>query len=292
MQKSGPAQTTYAAEHTKDFFINCSTNLALWGPETNHTPILSILELEIPHTQAESNRNFHNTDWEKFNKSLQLKLEALGPPGAIVTQEDFQGAAHRLNKTIQNTIEEVVPLTKPSPHSKWWWTHELTLLRREVAKPSYESYKARGLPDHPKGNELWIANKYISVEAVDGGPSRIPTLKLRLLGHNEELASTNEEKGTALASSFFPPPPDLSSVPIDYEYPTLVDSPGPITTAQIEKSIAKLSPYKAPGPDGISNTVLINCTEVLIPYLLPHFQTVCTLQIYHDPWREFIMAVL
>ncbi|KIK79092.1 hypothetical protein PAXRUDRAFT_162220, partial [Paxillus rubicundulus Ve08.2h10] len=81
-------------------------------------------------------------------------------------------------------------------------------MRHKVAKLSYESYKARALPYHPsheehrvlrnqyaeaiketkkkhwldwleaiEGNELWIANKYISAAGGDGGPSKIPTLK-------------------------------------------------------------------------------------------------------------------
>ncbi|KAF8835394.1 hypothetical protein BDN67DRAFT_860438, partial [Paxillus ammoniavirescens] len=104
--------------------------------------------------------------------------------------------------------------------------------------------------------------------------------------------SSNDKKSAALAKSFFPPPPNISSVPADYEYPSPVEPPGPITKAQVEKCIAKLSPYKAPGPDGISNAILKFSSEALTPYLLPLFQAVFALNTYHEPWRDFITVVL
>ncbi|KIJ19214.1 hypothetical protein PAXINDRAFT_109764 [Paxillus involutus ATCC 200175] len=111
----------FCTEHTEDSFISCNTNPALCGPKTDHVPILSILELEIPHAQSESNCNFRNTDWVEFNKSLSLRLNSLGPPCTIVTQASFQEAASRLTRVIQEMIEEVVPLSRSSPHSKRWW---------------------------------------------------------------------------------------------------------------------------------------------------------------------------
>ncbi|KAF8835919.1 hypothetical protein BDN67DRAFT_862921, partial [Paxillus ammoniavirescens] len=99
-------------------------------------------------------------------------------------------------------------------------------------------------------------------------------------------------KSLALTKSFFPPPPVTSSIPTEYEYPTPVKSSGPITEALVEKSILKLSPYKAPGPNGISNAVFKFCSKALIPYLLLLFRAAFTLNTYHDPWREFTTAVL
>ncbi|KAI6017341.1 hypothetical protein PISMIDRAFT_121391 [Pisolithus microcarpus 441] len=69
----------------------------------------------------------------------------------------------------------------------------------------------------------------------------------------------NEEKGQALASAFFPPPPLDSSVPLNYDYPIPVDTLDAIMEENINRNIARLSLYKAPGPDGISNSVLISC---------------------------------
>ncbi|KIK79091.1 hypothetical protein PAXRUDRAFT_102194, partial [Paxillus rubicundulus Ve08.2h10] len=111
----------FCSEHTEDSFISCTTNPALCGPKTDHIPILSTLKLEMPHVHSESNRNFHNMDWIEFNSLLLPRLESLGPPSPIVTQAEFQEAARNLTKVLQETIEEIVPLSKPSPHSKCWW---------------------------------------------------------------------------------------------------------------------------------------------------------------------------
>ncbi|KAH7917994.1 hypothetical protein BV22DRAFT_986900, partial [Leucogyrophana mollusca] len=54
----------------------------------------------------------------------------------------------------------------------------------------------------------------------------------------------------------------------------------------------KLSPYKAPGPDGICNLVFKKCADIIIPYLLPLFQAVFWLQTYYPPWKEFTTVVL
>ena len=105
------------------------------------------------------------------------------------------------------------------------------------------------------------------------------------------VASTNDEKSTALATSF-PPPLSQSSVPDDAEYPNPVPDPPDITIEQIEHSINKLSPMKAPGPDGIKNIVFKKCSKTLAPHLLCLFRTVFLLKTYFDPWQEFITVVL
>ncbi|KAG2340108.1 hypothetical protein BDR05DRAFT_834234, partial [Suillus weaverae] len=46
----------------------------------------------------------------------------------------------------------------------------------------------------------------------------------------------------------------------------------PITDEQIFRAIAKLSPYKAPGPNGVCNCVYKNCADLLVPYMGPIFR--------------------
>ncbi|KAG2052427.1 hypothetical protein BDR06DRAFT_1056967 [Suillus hirtellus] len=115
--------------------------------------------------------------------------------------------AKSVTRAITSTAKACVPLAKPCPHSKRWWTRTLSDLRKQVAKLSRKSHQMRGLPDHPchrehktlknryadeiaatkkqhwqdwlediKGNDLWTANHYISSTPSDGGKSCIPTL--------------------------------------------------------------------------------------------------------------------
>ncbi|KAJ8579808.1 hypothetical protein M405DRAFT_855106 [Rhizopogon salebrosus TDB-379] len=101
----------FCTDHTSDSFLSCTTNPALHGPATDHVPILSIIDLEIPHTTTEIKHNFR------------------------------ENAAHQLTLTISNAIERHIPKSRLNPLSKRWWTKDLTLLRREVAKLSHLSYR-------------------------------------------------------------------------------------------------------------------------------------------------------
>lgn len=309
----------FCTDHTSDSFIRCSTNPALRGPATDHLPILSILDLEIPRATTEEKHNYRETDWDEFNTLLAAELDKIPPAQPLVTDEEFQQAARNLTNAIQRTVEQKVPKSKPNPHSKRWWTRDLTILRREVAKLSHRSYKLRDDTDHPcheeyrtkrnqyseeikrtkkehwvnwlekiNGNDIWIANNYLTAAAGDGGLSRIPTLRRP----DGTSADTNEEKSAALAQTFFPPPPATSSVPEDAIYPTPVATPAPITDSQLSRSIAKLSPYKAPGPDGICNIVFTRCATLLKPFLTHLFSAVFTLKTYYSPWRDFTTVVL
>ncbi|KAJ8584195.1 hypothetical protein M405DRAFT_697022, partial [Rhizopogon salebrosus TDB-379] len=66
----------------------------------------------------------------------------------------------------------------------------------------------------------------------------------------------------------------------------------PITDKQIARAIAKLSPYKAPGPNGISNSVFTHCADLLIPYMGPIFRATFTLDIYPEDWKHSSTIVL
>ncbi|KAF5378264.1 hypothetical protein D9615_008696 [Tricholomella constricta] len=218
------------------------------------------------------------TDWEDFNEKLTTRLENLPQPGPIHTNEIFQTRVSDLTQAIQHTIEEVVPLTRPSPHMRRWWSRELESSRREVHKLSRIADRYRALDDHESRanleaamkkyadeilkakaehwkafleeameKELWVANKYISDPTGDGGKTRIPTMKTTGEDGSVTELVTNEEKSRLFARALFPAPPRISTVPPDYAYPEPLPTSGAITEEQIRRNIAKLSPYKACG---------------------------------------------
>lgn len=312
----------FCTEQTLDLFIRCETDPSNRGPKTDHVPILSVLDLATMRAAPEPRRNFRNTDWEDFNRALQTRLHALGPPTVLATVEEFQTATRNLTHVIQETIDDKVPICRPSPYAKRWWNSELSALRSGLSRLSREAYKHRHHPHHPtheklrqarnhyseaikktkakhwmdwlesiEGDDIWMANKYISSDPGDGGCAKIPTLHSTTNDGPAQL-STNEDKSRALAETFFPPPPRSPSIPSDPDYPTPLSTPSQITEENICNNIARLSPFKAPGPDGISNSVFIHCRDALVPYLLPIFRAVFTLRTYYDPWKEFTTVVL
>src|ERR1700678_1140175 len=91
---------------------------------------------------------------------------------------------------------------------------------------------------------------------------------------------------------FFPPPPPIPDNYEMFEYPDPLPDPARITAGQIRRHIAKLSPYKATGPDGIPNIVLQKCVDVIISRLIRIYRATLELNLYYDPWKEFTTVVL
>jgi hypothetical protein len=105
-------------------------------------------------------------------------------------------------------------------------------------------------------------------EPTDFSSIRVPTLKCSYNGV-ELVAEDNALKAKALASSFFPPMPATSAVPPNVTYPCPLKGMKYFSRERIYQVFKSLSPYKAPGPDGIPNVVYIKCLDVLIDHL--HF---------------------
>ena len=141
------------------------------------------------------------------------------------------------------------------------------------------------------GDDIWMAHWYIKTSPSNGSRTCIPTLKGKDRNGENVTTTTNEEKGNLLARMLFPPPPDTSSVPADFTHPDPVDKWSPITREHLNKAIRNLTPYKAPGLDGIANIVFKHCPS-LADHLLPLFNAVFMLRTYYEPWRESITVIL
>jgi hypothetical protein len=144
----------FCTDHSSDIFTSCNTNPASRGPKTDHVPITSILELEIPLANTEPAHNFHNTNWDKFKENLQTNLNTLNPLSPILTEGVFHNTARKLTEVIQETIKQNIPMSKPSPYSKHWWTHNLTVKRQELAMLQQIAYNLRALSNHPTHETL------------------------------------------------------------------------------------------------------------------------------------------
>ena len=183
----------FCSENTATTLIHCFTDAARRGPCTDHVPILTAFDLQTPNADNRPSLNFNDVDWKEFNKTLKANLSTLPVDDPIVSDTEFQRTAKTVTDAILASIKEHVPQTRPSPHSKRWWTRELTQMRKETAKLSSLSHKMRIFPDHPShkqhrtqrnkysemikqtkqdhwfdwleninGEEIWIANKYLN----------------------------------------------------------------------------------------------------------------------------------
>ena len=126
----------------------CTTDLEQRGPKTDHVPILTRIDLDIPPVLDADFKNYKEVDWESFNTFLSNLLTRL-PLTPIETEEQFQETARALNLALRETVENCVPKTRPSPHSRHWWNKDLTKMKKEVNRLNRIAYQFRALPDHP-----------------------------------------------------------------------------------------------------------------------------------------------
>ena len=77
----------------------------------------------------------------------------------------------------------------------------------------------------------------------------------------------NEGKSKLLHETFFYKPPQEPGIDSDYQYPEPAFKFEEIRDDKVKRAMKKLKPYKAPGLNEISNSVLTHCVNELTPYL-------------------------
>jgi len=132
-------------------------------------------------------------------------------------------------------------------------------------------------------DNVWTAHKYVGGAPTDGGNTRIPTLKTQANGRPQEL-DNNEEKSKLLYETFFPPPPADPHADLPTDYPEPVCEFTPITDNQVYRVIRNLAPFKAPGPNGVSNVVFTKCANQLVPWMGHLFQATFKFNVFPTEW--------
>ncbi|KAG2335806.1 hypothetical protein BDR05DRAFT_847772, partial [Suillus weaverae] len=143
----------FCTDNTLDSYIICDTAPSLRAPKTDHVPILSTLDLDLPQATSTINLNYREVDWKKFSTRLNVRLSEIPPPQPITDLEEFSHAAKNLATALHDVIEELVPKSKPNPHTKRWWTKEISQMLERKHELSGQSYKLRAIHDHPSHEE-------------------------------------------------------------------------------------------------------------------------------------------
>jgi len=196
----------WCSSHMADLFTRCNTDPGLCSPNTDHLPILSILNLPPTHNSSKPYRNFRAIDWEEFMDTLTTLLSH-SELQRLTSDVEFNAALRTINTALSETIEMVVPVCKPFPNTKRWWSSKLGELHKKKNRLARSSYRWRGLLDHPAHQnhqlaskeyakaiettkkehwenwllsaaerDIWTANKYVTDPPTDGGKLCIPSL--------------------------------------------------------------------------------------------------------------------
>ena len=140
-------------------------------------------------------------------------------------------------------------------------------------------------------NNIWTAHKYANSAPSDGGAARIPTLKHSHNGQTAEV-DMNDEKSKILYQTFFPSSLNRTQADLSTDYPDPICKFQPIKDEQIHRAINRLAPFKAPGPNGISNVVFKKCADLLVPWMGPLFRATFELNFFPDEWLTSKMVVI
>ena len=189
----------FCTDHSEQLITLCTTDPDQRGPKTDHVPILTRINLDIPPAPDTDFKNYKEVDWEAFNSYLS-NLLSHSPLTPIASETQFQEAAWNLDLALKETVENCVPKTRPSPHSRRWWNKDLTEMKKEVNRLNRIAYQFRAVPTHPShttsksarnrladqifkakkehwcnwleemsSDDLWTAHRYINSPQGDGG---------------------------------------------------------------------------------------------------------------------------
>lgn len=175
-----------------------------------------------------------------------------------------------------------------SIHNEWKKArNELTNLLRKTKRDHYNDWV-----ESIDMKTIWDAHRFASASVSDGAKTRIPALKKIDTDGRQTEVQDNKGKSKLLHEAFFYNPPADTGIDPNFQYPEPAFEFERITDDKVKRAIKKLSPYKAPGPNEISNSILTHCVNELTPFIGPIYRAVFNHKHYPQKWKRYTTVVL
>jgi len=226
---------------------------------SDHIPIT--ITLATPSLNQKPPRpHWADTDWETLDPII-MGFKVPAAPSCPTPPQLDQWMSESLNHLVA-ILKEHTPVSRPSHHSKPWWTPHLSILRREYHKAARTARKQdtphmRDIASTCKAGYFKAIkaakNKHWSSFLLTATPQSLWTAKRFAYGRAQPGfpslpgAETPVQMNNVLLDHFFPPKEPFSPPP--RLRPN--KSAPPLTTEEIAATLSKCSPTSAPGPDGI-----------------------------------------
>jgi len=230
-------------------------------PSTGSDNIPITITLATPSLSQKPPRpRWADTDWETLDPIIKgFKVPAA--PSCPTSPKLDEWMSESLNRLV-DLLKEHTPQSRPSHHSKPWWTPHLTILHREYHKAARAARKhctphMREVAGTSKAGYFKAIkaakNKHWSSFLLAATPQSLWTAKRFAYGRAQPRfpslpgAETPLQMNSVLQDHFFPrkepfsPPPRLRPH----------RSAPPVTADEIAAALSKCSSTSAPGPDGI-----------------------------------------
>ena len=292
-------------------------------PMADHFPIVTQVDFPVPRPNKNRPWNFRVTDWERFRRVLAEKLKGNPSTEQLNSAEDIDKKLEELEKAVLDTMEATVPKSCPSSYAKRWWNKDLERARREVRRAAASAKTYKQFPLHSSHAEVrrarniyselinkskqghweswlegitsknvWDLHRFTSTPATDGSKTRIPAFRTTDVRGQPCETLDNKGKSALLHEVFFYPPPADHGIDPNQEYPEATIYFEEVTDDQIARKAQKLNAFKAPGINGISNSVLTHCADLLAPHLGPIFRATFNANYYPAKWKTYKTVVL
>ena len=307
---------TFATEDLASRIAYCKIEPKL-DCDSDHLPISVAIDWSWQIAPPTRKRSWIKTDEDILRQTVKEHLPPACNTTGLDDEEAIDGFVTQIIKALEAGIDASTPWANPSPRSIAGFDQECKdicaeaqQLRRRWQRTRLEDdYEAYRQARNRKGRHIQKTLRDTHRQRVeDSSKSQSGLWKLVKWAKNRhnapqactpvlvkpdgELVQQPEEKAEVLRQSFFPPPcqADLSDVR-RYEYPPPIECPD-ITLAEVEKAIRRASPNKAPGPDGITNWILHQTLDFLLPSLCTLFNACLRLGYCPSHFKDTITVAL
>ncbi|KAF3352307.1 hypothetical protein VdG1_09169 [Verticillium dahliae VDG1] len=306
---------TFASEDLASSVIHCRIDKDL-DCDSDHLPIALALDWRWKQATPTRKRLWAKTDPVALRQTVKDHLEDTNVR-TLSDEKSIDDDVSSIISALIAGIELSTPWSNPSPRSIAGFDQEckdicseVQQLRRRWQRTRQEDdYEAYRQARNKKGRHIQklLRNTHRQrIEEASASQSGLwnlvkwaknrgnttPACTPPLIKPNGELAHEPQEKAQLLRQVLFPPPAraDLSDIE-GYQYPPAIECPD-ITGPEIEKAIRGASPNKAPGGDGITNGILQQVLDIILPRLQTLFNACLRLGYCPAHFRDAITVVL
>ena len=110
----------WCINHQDDLINRCNVMAAICPPQTDHLPIVTILDFPLPRSEKQPGCNFHEADWPVICEKLDEQLKTRLPATRIRTVEEFDERVLSFTKVLTEVLDSKIPTTKPNPFARRW----------------------------------------------------------------------------------------------------------------------------------------------------------------------------
>jgi hypothetical protein len=177
-------------------------------PKTDHYPVIQVLDIEHVVVKHVLTPLYRIADWSEYRSELSKALAGLEWRASYNSVKEVTDAIQMVERAVSETTRKVVKLSSLAFYVKHWFTHEMTLLRKQHAKPECLAYKRHLTPEHPVhaqarkaaemyskavadgkahhwvewqedlvDDQVWDVHRFLNATPSDGSAAHIPTLE-------------------------------------------------------------------------------------------------------------------